>query len=198
VGAVARPTLTTERLRLEPLTTEHTELLVELDSDPEVLRFIFGRALTRGEVVTGWMPKRTRADADARGIGYWVGYAGPEFLGWWCLGIDDTDPAAAELGYRLRRTAWGRGYATEGSLALLRHGFDTAGLDLVWAETMAVNRGSRAVLAKCGLRHAATEVRRWDVPLPGWEQGEVRYEITRAEWRSRDTGDWPPPGPAGD
>ena len=179
-----RPTLTTGRLLLEPLTLGHTELLVELDSDPEVLRFIFGRGLSRAEVVDTWMPTRTRPDADARGLGYWVGHAGPEFLGWWCLNVDDTDPTTAELGYRLRRSAWGHGYATEGSLALLAHAFDTVGLDRVWAETMAVNQGSRGVLAKCGLRHVGTEVRQWEHPLPGWEQGEVRYEITRAAFDS--------------
>jgi RimJ/RimL family protein N-acetyltransferase len=179
-----RPRLTTPRLRLEPLTLEHTELLVELDADPEVLRHIFGRALSRSEVVERWMPHRTRPEADERGLGYWVGFAGDTFLGWWCLSLD-PDPAAAELGYRLRRTTWGQGYATEGGLALLAHGFDTVGLDLVWAETMAVNTGSRAVMARCGLRHVSTEVRAWADPLPGAELGEVRYEITREEWAAR-------------
>jgi RimJ/RimL family protein N-acetyltransferase len=179
---VTRPDLHTERLHLQPLTREHTDVLVDLDSDPEVLRFIFGRALTRAEVVGTWMPKRTRADADARGLGYWVGSAGGEFLGWWCLGVDDEDPSAAELGYRLRRSAWGRGYATEGGRALVDHGFERVGLDLIWGETMAVNHASRHVLAKCGLRHVSTEVRQWDDPLPGWEKGEVRYALTRDEW----------------
>ncbi|WP_340536972.1 GNAT family N-acetyltransferase [Nocardioides sp. GXZ039] len=179
MGELSRPTLTTERIVLEPLTVAHTDLLVELDSDPEVLRHIFGRALSREEVVERWMPKRTRPDADARGLGYWVGHHDDRFLGWWCLGVDDADPTTAELGYRLRRDAWGAGYATEGSRALLTHAFETVGLDSVWAETMAVNTGSRGVMSKLGLQHVATEVREWDDPLPGWEQGEVRYEITR-------------------
>lgn len=181
-GRMPRPTLTTKRLRLEPLTDTHAELLVELDSDAEVLRFIFGRALTRDEVLRTWMPRRTRPDADARGIGYWVGFAGSEFLGWWCLGVDDDDATAAELGYRLRRDAWGCGFAIEGARALLTHAFGTAGLERVWAETMAVNTGSRRVLAKAGLRQIRTEVREWDEPLPGSEQGEVVYELTRADW----------------
>lgn len=180
-----RPTLTTQRLRLEPLTVAHTEPLVELDSDPEVLRFIFGRALSRREVIETWMPRRTRPDADARGIGYWVGFADPGFLGWWSLAVDDGDESAAELGYRLRRDAWGRGYGTEGARALITYAFETVGLDRVWAETMAVNTGSRHVLEKCGLRELRTEVREWDDPLPGAELGEVVYEITRSEWARR-------------
>ena len=180
-----RPTLHTERLRLEPLTTDHTELLVELDSDAEVLRFIVGRALPREEVVEQHLPRRLRPDGPPRGIGYWAGLSradGEPFLGWWALAVDDTDPATAELGYRLRRDAWGRGYATEGSRALLDHAFRTLGLPVVWATTMAVNAGSRGVLTKLGLTHVRTDVQQWDDPLPGAELGEVRYEITRSDW----------------
>jgi RimJ/RimL family protein N-acetyltransferase len=185
VGRLSRPVLTTERLRLEPLTVDHTELLVELDSDPEVLRFIFGRALAREEVVETFMPRRIRPEADARGLGYWVGYREDEWLGWWCVSLVDADPAAAELGYRLRRTAWGRGYASEGARALLEHAFETVGLDRVWATTMAVNTGSRRVLEAVGLTVDHIEMRTWEDPIPGWEQGEVHYELSRADWESR-------------
>jgi len=184
---MGRPRLSTERISLEPLTVDHTELLVELDSDPEVLRYIFGRALTRAEVVETWLPRRTRADADARGLGWWVGFASAthdrEFLGWWCLSVDDDDPSAAELGYRLRRAAWGQGYATEGSRALLAHAFGTVGLERVWAETMAVNARSRHVMSKLGLEHIRTYVGEFDDPLPGTDEGEVVYEISRARYQ---------------
>jgi RimJ/RimL family protein N-acetyltransferase len=61
-----------------------------------------------------------------------------------------------ELGYRLRRQAWGRGYATEGSRALIRNGFTELGVRRVFATTMAVNLGSRRVLEKAGPAHSAT------------------------------------------
>ncbi len=177
-----RPRLATERLRLEPLTAEHTELLVELDSDPEVLRFIFGRALTREEVTGTWATTRLRPEAAARGIGYWAGFEDGVFVGWWALALDPDDDSIAELGYRLRRDAWGRGLATEGSRALLDHAFTTLGLPRVWAQTMTVNTGSRAVMARLGMRHVRTDVYHWDWPLPGSEEGEVRYEIERCDW----------------
>lgn len=180
MGRLSRPVLTTERLRLEPLTVDHTDLLVELDSDPEVLRWIFGRALSREEVVETWMPRRLRPEADARGLGYWVGHDERGWLGWWCLALDDEDPRAAELGYRLRRTAWGHGYAREGARALLAHGFETVGLDRVWATTMAVNVGSRRVLEAVGLTLDRIEVGTWEHPIPGWEQGEAYYSVSRA------------------
>ncbi len=178
-----RPRLATERLRLEPLTHDHTELLVELDSDAEVLRFIFGRALSREEVVEQHLPRRLRPEGPPRGLGYWAGFEEERFVGWWSLAVDDADDRTAELGYRLRRDAWGRGLATEGSRALLEHAFDTLGLPSVWAVTMAVNAGSRGVLARLGMTHVRTDVEEWEDPLPGAERGEVRYELTREEWR---------------
>jgi len=179
-----RPRLRTERLDLEPLTSEHLELLAVLDSDPEVLRFIWGRALSREESLHH-SARRIDPEGEARGIGAWIGLEAGHFVGWWTLQRDDTDRDTAELGYRLRRSAWGRGLATEGSRALLDHAFRTLGLPRVWAGTMAVNSGSRGVMEKLGMRHVGTEVRQWDDPLPGAELGEVRYEITRDDWLAR-------------
>lgn len=176
-----RPTLTTERLRLDPLTEGHLDHLVELDSDPEVLRFIWGRALTREESLR-LGAKRIDPIGEARGIGAWAGFEQEVFVGWWTLQRDPDDDTTAELGYRLRRDAWGRGLATEGSRALLDHAFGTLALPRVWAGTMAVNTGSRGVMEKLGLRLERTVVRKWDEPLPGAELGEVYYAITREEW----------------
>ena len=49
-----RPTLHTRRMRLDPMNEEHLPLLVELDSDPEVLRYILGRARTAAEATEFW------------------------------------------------------------------------------------------------------------------------------------------------
>ena len=57
-----------------------------------------------------------------------------------------------ELGYRLRRAAWGHGYATEGSIALVDKGFAEFGIERIVGWTMAVNTRSRRVLEKTGLR----------------------------------------------
>jgi RimJ/RimL family protein N-acetyltransferase len=169
-----RPTLSTPRLRLEPLRPEHAELLVELDSDPEVLQHIFGRALSREESLAAF-PLRMDPDSDERGLGLWVGFqdAGFEdrpFVGWWCL-LRDADPTTAEVGYRLPRSAWGRGLATEGARAMLDHGFETVGLDSVWAETRDTNLASQNVLTKSALRQVSRSA-----------DGVLRYVVTRIEW----------------
>lgn len=175
---VSRPALRTERLDLEPLTAEHTEDLVALDSDPEVMRFLSGRASTRDEVLDIWMPRRTDPDHDRRGLGYWVALRGGIFLGWFCL-TPRPEAGTAELGYRLRRDAWGPGYAVEGARAIVDHGFDTVGLRRIVADTMAVNTASRRVMERLGMQHVRTEIREWDEPLPGTNLGEVVYELTK-------------------
>ncbi len=182
---MSRPVLVTPRIRLEPMTGEHLSLLVELDSDAEVLRHILGRARTAQEAQHYWGPICADLEADSVGLGWWVGrgLADGEFLGWWDLPPDrpvPPRPRRAEAGWRLARRHWRQGLATEGAFALIEHGFATVGLDEVWAETMAVNTASRGVMAKLGMRHLRTDYRAWEDPLAGAERGEVVYSLSRS------------------
>ena len=81
------------------------------------------------------------------------------FVGWFSLRI--VREGVAELGFRLRREAWGRGYATEGARGLIGKGFAEFGLARIVATTMAVNRGSRRVMEKAGLTHVGNDHRCW-------------------------------------
>jgi RimJ/RimL family protein N-acetyltransferase len=183
------PVIHTERLLLVPLADRHLELEVELDSDPEVLRYISGRAHTRDEVVRSHA-ERMALGRKVPGLGYWIAFGadGDEFVGLMMLppahGPDQPDdPSVADLGYRLLRRWWRQGLATEASRALLRHAFDVVGVRRVIAQTMAVNAASRGVMAAAGLRYVRTYHPAFDDPLPGSEQGEVEYEMTREDWR---------------
>ncbi|MEH0826044.1 MULTISPECIES: GNAT family N-acetyltransferase [unclassified Micromonospora] len=176
--------LETERLWLRRFTPDDVDNLVELDSDPEVMRFLTGgRPTPRATVRDEQLPRLLRQYDAHPGLGRWAaedrGSGG--FLGWFALDPSD-DGTQAELGYRLRRSAWGRGLATEGSLALVRHAFDAVGVRRVWAQTMTVNSRSRAVMEKVGLRFVRTFHLHFDDPAPGTEHGEVEYELLRSEW----------------
>lgn len=173
---MTRPRLTTERLVLEPLRSDHAELLVAMNADPAVMRFISGESFSRERTLRSlptWV-------ADQRGLGFWAGFQDGDFVGVWCLERDRDGAGAAELSYRLPRSAWGRGLATEGAAAVLDHGFGTVGLQRVWAETMAVNRASRAVLERLGFTFERSLP--GDPPTEGWEEGEVVYAVDRATW----------------
>jgi RimJ/RimL family protein N-acetyltransferase len=97
---------------------------------------------------------------------------------------EDSAHDEAELGYRLCKSAWGNGYATEVSRALIRRGFTELGMRRVVATTDRVNYASRRVMEKSGLTHVRTF--RFDDPWPhlpeGPEQDGVDYALTRAEW----------------
>jgi RimJ/RimL family protein N-acetyltransferase len=195
-----QPILHTARLLLVPLADRHLDLEVGLDSDPEVLRYISGRARSRDEVVTSHARRMALAD-KVDGLGYWMAFGSDagtpperedegEFVGLMMLppahGPDQPDdPTVCDLGYRLARSHWRRGLASEASRELLRHAFDTIGQSRVIAQTMAVNAGSRGVMAAIGMRYVRTYFPPWEEPLPGADQGEVEYEITREMWAAR-------------
>ncbi|HEY0166294.1 MAG TPA: GNAT family N-acetyltransferase [Jatrophihabitans sp.] len=185
----SQATLRTRRLSLVPLAEEHLDYEVELDSDPEVMRYLGnGTARTRADVLR-YHRARLAAAELVPGLGFWVGLHDGDFVGWWLLEPPqraDQGPVEgqAELGYRLLRRHWRQGFASEGARELLRHGFTDLGLRRIFAETMAVNEASRATMTSIGLRHVRTFHADWDEPIPGAEHGEVEYAITREQWQA--------------
>ena len=146
--------LETERLMLRSFTEDDLENLVELDSDPQVMHFLTGGRATPPEVIQREvLPRFLRYDGSSEGFGHWAAIekATGRFVGWFDFHPPDGSEEP-ELGYRLLRSAWGKGYATEGSRALLRKGFRELDVNRVTAETMAVNIASRRVMEKVGMR----------------------------------------------
>ncbi len=202
---MSQPILHTPRLLLVPLAERHLDLEIELDSDPEVLRHLSGRAHTRDEVVASHA-KRMELARKVPGLGFWIAFGtrggargsirphteeAGEFLGLMMLppahGPDQPDdPSVADLGYRIARRYWRQGIATEAARALLRHAFATVGIRRVIAQTMAVNAASRGVMAAVGMSYVRTYFPDSDEPLAGAEEGEVEYELTLAGWRGRE------------
>lgn len=171
--------LRTDRLVLRRFTESDVDNLVELDSDPRVMRFLTnGKPTPRTDIEDRVLPRMLRLG------GFWAAEDRETgaFLGWFAL--EPGEPGEVELGYRLRAETWGRGLATEGARALVRAAFDELGADRVWAQTMAVNTASRRVMEKAGLRYLRTFHVHFDDPIPGTEHGEVEYGLRRAEWRS--------------
>lgn len=166
----------TQRLTLRPIAIDDVDELVELDSDPKVMRYINGgRPTARADVI----------DTVQSAIGHrWVAFdkSTCDFVGWFALRPSQGDNAERELGYRLRRRAWGKGYATEGSRALIAHAFHRLAARRVWAQTMTVNTASRRVLERCGMRYVRTFHLHWPEPIEGTELGDVEYELLRSDW----------------
>ena len=135
--------LETERLLLRQFAEADVDNLVELDADPEVMHFINGgRPTPRAEVEHEILPAFLRYYQESPGLGFWAveEKATGEFFGWFHLRPRPGHPPdEPELGYRLRRSAWGKGYATEGCRALIDKAFAEQGVRRVLAETMVVH-----------------------------------------------------------
>ena len=179
--------LETTRLTLRRFTTADEDNLVELDGDPEVMRFLTGGKPTpREEIRDRILPRLLAYYERSEGFGFWAAEekSTGHFVGWFHFRPRLREPRAGEieLGYRLRRSAWGKGYATEGSRALIRKGFTELGVERVFAETMAVNLGSRRVMEKSGLTLVRTFHPDGLDPIEGSEHGEVEYALDRADW----------------
>ena len=175
----------TGRLVLRRFTPDDLELVVDLDGDPQVKRYIDGGApVDRREVaetLQWWLGYYDRGER----YGFWAAIekSSGRFIGWFHLRPGEgAGPHEPELGYRLRRDAWDQGYATEGSRALIDKAFVELGADRVYASTMAVNTPSRRVMEKAGMRFVRTFHADWPVRIPGDEDGDVEYAIDRAQW----------------
>lgn len=181
--------LETERLVLRRFTEDDTANLVELDSDPEVMRFITGgRATPPEEIEREVLPAFLGHYARYPGYGFWAAIEKSSglFVGWFHLRpAEESPPGEVELGYRLRRSSWGKGYATEGSRALVDKGFAELGVERVFASTMVVHVASRRVLEKAGLRFVRVFHQPWPDHIEGEEEGDVEYALVRSEWEQQ-------------
>jgi RimJ/RimL family protein N-acetyltransferase len=161
--------LETARMVLREIVPADLAALEALDRDPEVMRHL-GTDGTPSDTLVG---SRDHWAAVRHGT--------QEFLGWFGLPALPGDPGVRELGYRIKRDAWGRGYATEGAIPLVGKAFDDLGARRVVAFTMAVNTASRRVMEKAGLTYVRTFFEDWDDPLPGSELGEVEYAVEKTQ-----------------
>lgn len=175
--------LLTDRLTLSACTPADRADFIALEQDPEVMRYLNGGHAVDRATVGGTeefaMPEGTEPEVwTARLKGT------DEFVGW--FGLWPAEPGeetkGAELGYRLARAHWGKGLAAEAAKALIDWGIGTQGNDRIFAQTMAVNIGSRRVMEKIGMCHVRSFNLEWANPFPGTEHGEVEYAITRDEW----------------
>jgi RimJ/RimL family protein N-acetyltransferase len=186
--------LETPRLVMRQFTEDDVDNLFNLNSDPQVMRYLTGgRPTAREEIRDRIIPFILGAYDRFDRLGTWAAESAAtgEFLGWLCfrVGHGSDDVTDIELGYRLRRPAWNQGYATEGSRALVSMGFTGLGVERVFARTMTVNSASRHVMEKCGLTLVRTTPYEGPDVIEGAEHGEVEYALTKAEWAARTAGD---------
>lgn len=171
--------LDTARLRLRKIVADDVDALVDLDSDPEVMRYLTGGVPSPRSFYEG--PNGALARMLTWGpddpLGFYAALREGAFVGWLHLRPTVAGDDALELGWRLRRRAWGQGLATEGARALARRAFDL-GAAAVDACAMPDNAASIAVMRRCGMNHVGAFVH------PRGGMTVVRYLATRADFEA--------------
>jgi len=172
----------TDRLILRDFLESDVDGLFELDSNPEVHRYLGNNPI---KDVSQILPiiQFVRQQYDEHGIGRWAVLEKKTnaFIGWSGLKfVTETRNQRInyyDIGYRLIQNYWGKGYATESAQAALNYGFNEMKLELICAAAQAQNLASNNVLQKCGLSLIKPYFEN-DV-LENW------YEISHAQWLER-------------
>jgi len=176
-------TLSTDRLLMRRWLQSDREPFAALNGDQETMRF-FPETLDR--VASDALVDRIESRFDEQGYGLWaleVTETG-QFIGFTGLNpMPDGTPGAGglEVGWRLAKSAWHHGYATEAAKAALAVAFDGLGLDEIWSMTSVINEPSMAVMRRIGM----TEAARFDhprVPQGHVLAAHVAYHLTSTEF----------------
>jgi RimJ/RimL family protein N-acetyltransferase len=194
--------LKTDRLVLRRWRLDDRIPFARMNADPDVMEF-FVSPLTREE--SDAFVDRIEAGFAEDGFGLWAveEIEAGRFIGFTGL-IYQTFQVhftpAVEVGFRLARHAWGRGYATEAATEAVKYGFEAAGLAEIVSMTAIQNARSQAVMRKLGMTHDPAD----DFDHPRVPDGHplnrhVLYRLTAKQWRAggtqRSTGGRPAPNP---
>ena len=178
--------LSTERMLLRAWRPEDRTPFAALNADPEVMRH-FPAQLLRAE--SDALAERIEAHFDREGWGLWAmeERSTGAFLGFTGLArpvFDAPFMPAVEIGWRLARSAWGQGYASEAARASTAFAFDEIGLEEIVSMAVAANTRSIAVMERLGMHRDPAED--FDHPLVAAPdlRRHVLYRLTAAEWRA--------------
>lgn len=173
------PRLLTARLTLRGFTAEDFDEFAAMRADAEVMRYIGLTGAQAREQSEAWLEKNRKRWAD-EGFGMWAvtDRRDGRLLGWCGLSrLENT--REVELGYGLRRDAWGRGLTTEAARASVRYGFEEKSAGRIVAVAMPENTASRRVMEKLGMRYVRKDF--------FYGSGVVYYAIERDEFRAGDS-----------
>ncbi len=177
-------TLKTKRLILRQWREEDLEPFALLNADARVMEF-FPAVLSREEsdVLAGRIEKLIRE----KGWGFWAVESRDEgtFIGFTGLHQPEYDlpfNPCVEIGWRLAKKYWGRGYATEAGHAALNFAFDTLSLSEVCSFATRHNIKSQAVMERLGLKNTHSNFDHPHIPADSPLREHVLFKIDRQVW----------------
>jgi RimJ/RimL family protein N-acetyltransferase len=174
--------LSSERLLLREWRDDDLEPLAGLCADPVVMEHFPG-PMDRDQ--TAAMLTRMRAHFDRHPFGFWAAEerATGALLGFIGLAVPSFNAPftpCVEIGWRLARSSWGKGLATEGAQVVLRHGFEVLHLPEIVSFTVPANVRSRRVMEKLGMRRdLAGDFQHPNLPQGHPLRAHVLYRLSR-------------------
>lgn len=184
------PQLRTERLLLRRWRDSDRAPFAAINADPEVVACLPG-ALTREE--SDAFVDRIEERFAEQGFGMWAVEVadGEPFIGYVGLNVPRIEAPfmpAVEIGWRLARSSWGYGYATEAAREVLRFAFEETRLDEVVSFTVPANERSQAVMRRLGMTRDPAD----DFDHPGLPEGHPlrRHVLYRIASTSGPTTAW--------
>jgi RimJ/RimL family protein N-acetyltransferase len=166
----------TDRLGFLKITKEHGAMMYDLNSDPEVMRYTGEKAFKNLEEAILFCDNYNPYDASGMGRYSCFLKGNQDFIGW--CGLKRHENNLVDLGFRLKKSAWGNGYATEAAQYFLAHGFINLKVNLIIGTVARSNHASKKVLEKIGMRFEK------EIDEDCGDTSTFRYKITKEEWKS--------------
>jgi len=175
----------TERLLLRQWTEDDFVHFAEMCNDKDVMEF-FPKLQTQSESYE--MAKRIQALIEDRGWGLWAVEIPNQhkFIGFVGLNIPkDNMPFSpcVEIGWRLSKHYWGKGYAIEAATKSLEYAFNKLNLTEVVSFTTLANVRSMAVMQKIGMRNSGQNFMHPGIEASNPQREHVLYKISKSEWQ---------------
>ena len=149
----------TDRLILREIVNSDVDAMYELDSDPEVHKYLGNKPVKSIEESQKAIDFIRQQYID-RGIGRWavINKETQEFMGWSGLKLNTEEPMNGynnyyDVGYRFMKRFWGKGFATESGIASVQYAFNIMKLQKVYGITEIGNQASHNALLKIGLHY---------------------------------------------
>jgi len=174
----------TARLAFVAWQDRHRAPLADMNGDPQVMRYF---------------PALVNAEQTSAGIDIWKAQFAEKGWSNWAVELRDSGEfigfiglsvprrqlpfsPCTEIGWRLKASAWGHGYATEGAKECLRVGFQRLGLQEIVSFTSLVNLPSIAVMQRIGMTNARQDFEHPGVPEGSPLRPHCLYRISRSQW----------------
>ncbi len=149
----------TERLILRDLRLTDLDGMFELDSDPEVHKYL-GNKPVKTKEESRKILENVLNQYEERSIGHWavIEKSSGDFIGWSGIRLNTEYNMNGfskyyDIGYRLIKRYWRKGYATESGKTALDYAFNTMNLPEVYATTEIKNQASHNALLKIGFSY---------------------------------------------